>query len=369
MSKIRMLHCGDTHLRAAQYHHRSRAEDFENALNQSVDLALRHSCGLIVHTGDFYDSPAPPSRAVAFMLRLHRRLVDAGIPMLCIQGNHDWSEPSWTSIVSDGTGSDRRSGIIPMEAGETYEHEGVRIVALPWCGPEEFRASMEVIPSGDVLLWHGIVREFVDFPCLSAVSLADIPLGKWKAVMLGDIHKPEIKYLADGAPVAYPGSTEICAYGEPMEKTMYVWTVEPGKIPDDPFAVKLVTRPAAEYEVDDDVKLAEALAALRGQDRERLLCYLNYTAAVAHAPSSFRAALGAGAILRPMLRFLDEDTGQPVFEDDAGDIQPVLPMQSYVDKILSREDELFDLVFALADPDNNPGFILDSMLDQKLKVA
>ncbi|MGH2573828.1 MAG: exonuclease SbcCD subunit D [Actinomycetota bacterium] len=85
---MRLLHTGDWHVGKA-IRGRSRAEEFHEALQEVVGIALQEGVDVVLVAGDLYEhrSPAPEADALVFeaLVLLH----EAGIRMVAIPGNHD----------------------------------------------------------------------------------------------------------------------------------------------------------------------------------------------------------------------------------------------------------------------------------------
>lgn len=92
---MRLAHISDTHLGHMRYNKvvaatgvNQREQDTYDAFARAVDGILAASPDIVVHTGDLFDSPRPANRAVYHAASQIRRLVDRGIPLVLISGNH-----------------------------------------------------------------------------------------------------------------------------------------------------------------------------------------------------------------------------------------------------------------------------------------
>ncbi len=85
----RLLHTGDWHL-GRYLHGVSLLDDQRHVLSQIVALAREENVDAVLVAGDVYDRSVPPADAVALLDEVLARLVvDAGIPVVLIAGNHD----------------------------------------------------------------------------------------------------------------------------------------------------------------------------------------------------------------------------------------------------------------------------------------
>jgi DNA repair protein SbcD/Mre11 len=93
----KILHAADIHLdsplqKLSSYEHapvdRIRGAS-RRALENMVDLAIRESVSLVVIAGDLYDGDWPDQNTGLFFVGQANKLVQAGIPLVVIRGNHD----------------------------------------------------------------------------------------------------------------------------------------------------------------------------------------------------------------------------------------------------------------------------------------
>src|SRR4030042_1219134 len=93
---IRILHFADLHLGVETYGRvdaatgrSTRLLDFLRALDELVDYAVEERVDLVLFCGDAYKSREPSQTHQREFARRVRRLVDAGIPVFLLVGNHD----------------------------------------------------------------------------------------------------------------------------------------------------------------------------------------------------------------------------------------------------------------------------------------
>jgi len=86
---MKFIHTSDWHI-GRQLHNQSLIDDQAFVLNQIVDLAIEHQVDAVVVAGDIYDRAIPPVQAVELLNQvLHKLVIDLGIQVLMIAGNHD----------------------------------------------------------------------------------------------------------------------------------------------------------------------------------------------------------------------------------------------------------------------------------------
>ena len=139
---MRILHTADWHL-GRYLHGTSLLEDQALMLDQFVDLARHESVDAVVIAGDVYDRSVPPGDAVALLDDVLARLVvDAGITVILIAGNHDSAQRigfggrifEKQRLILRGTLDDLSPVVLADAHGEVAFH------ALPYVEPVFARA-------------------------------------------------------------------------------------------------------------------------------------------------------------------------------------------------------------------------------------
>ena len=89
---MRILHTADLHL-GRSLHGQSLLEDQAHVLDQLVSMARETTPDVILVAGDVYDRAVPAAEAVALLDdTLGKLLIDVGVPVVLIPGNHDSPE-------------------------------------------------------------------------------------------------------------------------------------------------------------------------------------------------------------------------------------------------------------------------------------
>jgi DNA repair exonuclease SbcCD nuclease subunit len=96
---MRIAHISDTHLGFSELRHvdpetgiNVREADAYRAFERALNRILELKPDLLVHSGDLFDRPHPPNRAIVTALKGFSRLAEAGIPSVVVAGNH--SQPN-----------------------------------------------------------------------------------------------------------------------------------------------------------------------------------------------------------------------------------------------------------------------------------
>lgn len=87
---VRVLHTSDWHL-GVTVANESRSTDYDDVLDEIVDVAISADPDLILHTGDLFNTSRPAMSEFRRAIEVLRRLGDVA-PVLALSGNHDSSE-------------------------------------------------------------------------------------------------------------------------------------------------------------------------------------------------------------------------------------------------------------------------------------
>jgi exonuclease SbcD len=238
----------------------TRLLDYLARLDEVLEHALiAEPVDLVLIAGDIYKNRTPnPTHQREFARRI-RRIVDAGIPVFMLTGNHDMPGGSGRAhsveifdalgIVGVTIASRMRSYRIDTRGGP------VQIVAVPWLNRQALLTKDDLqglpISAIEVEMRH-IVEEWLegavaqldpDVPTVLTFhgTLAGATLGSERSVMLGSdlvlprsvVAQPGIDYVAlghihkhqvigDDPPAVYPGSIERIDFGEEHEPKGFV---------------------------------------------------------------------------------------------------------------------------------------------------
>lgn len=225
---MKLGHSADWHLMSMHLRTTSRRPDFLRAIKSAIDKAVENGCAALLACGDILDKKNPNSENIEDLAEVDRYAREKGLKILAITGDHDKADPTWLDLLQKFTKrTDETAGIINIDNRRyVLEHEGetLTIVGRPFMDPEEFVESLKVEEPADVLTWHHMIQEFADFPDAVKLSLEEVPLDKFRAFLLGDLHKREyIHHAAGDCVVGYPGALETIKRNEPIEHSITVF--------------------------------------------------------------------------------------------------------------------------------------------------
>lgn len=293
---MRLLHTGDWHVGKA-LRGRSRIDEFSDALQEVVGIALQEGVDGVLVAGDVYEhrSPAPEADSIAFDAFI--RLREAGIPAVVIPGNHD------SAVRFEALGKLLRpigihviARVLPPEQGSIVEipardgAEAALVACVPFVPERRFGDAAALFEATEswylsyaegmgnllgemarafrpdrvnVLLAHlftdgallgGGERE-ITTGMAYAISPGRLP-GDASYIALGHVHRPQA-VKGSAATARFAGSLLQLDFGE-SEQTKSVCVVEAG--PGRPAKVREVTLSSGRRLVDLRGTLDEVVA-------------------------------------------------------------------------------------------------------------
>ena len=99
MKAFSFVHASDLHLGYAQYGLEVRRQDFDNAFTELVDRTIELKPDFIIIAGDLFHQPRPSNVTLENTIRSFKRLSDAGIPVLTVDGSHDSAPNTITGTI------------------------------------------------------------------------------------------------------------------------------------------------------------------------------------------------------------------------------------------------------------------------------
>lgn len=203
-------HIADTHLGYRQFNLEERELDFYRAWHEAVELMIAEGVELVVHSGDLFDEPRPPIRALVEAKKGIKRLLEKGVRVVMIPGNHDMIMRRGSMAphaIFDGV------SVLTME-NPSVVVDDVFIGGVPYL-PRSYRAVLLENMAGlekeaaqykrRLLMLHQGVDKYLPFG--HELSAGELPMG-FDYLALGHVHS-RIEEDVKGTRVCYPGSTEI----------------------------------------------------------------------------------------------------------------------------------------------------------------
>jgi len=309
----RLLHLADVHLGASFAGFgdlaASRQAAVLNAFRAIPEIAARHGVHAVLIAGDLFERPQPPDVVLAAARETLRRMVEAGLHVFLVPGNHDpitvhphpyrelppgvhfFGEPVFGAPVS-----------VETPAGPLHVY-GVAFDPAKEREPlRTFRRADT--PGAHVVLLHGSVQGTLHWSAspnvlrLTHDALAALPVDY---IALGDHHRhrPPAEFGDGAIPACYAGSFAALDLTETGPRGFVIADIEPGRPPVVPHVPSAVTRVEDVGHVDvssleGDAAVADAVAAAL----ERLLAADASASDGASAGSKAAAATAAIPVAR-----------------------------------------------------------------------
>jgi DNA repair exonuclease SbcCD nuclease subunit len=213
------MHFSDTHLGNREYMMDLREEDFYEAFNEAVDIALEERVDFIIHSGDLFDTWGPSNRALSELKDSMLRLKEKGIRTYMVMGDHD--RPRRTDYPAASIfdflgltlmGADDLDTLY-IEDSDTFiagisNMKGSRRDSLP-----QMYARADLLAKenrNSILISHQGVSGYTH-PEDVQIQEIDLP-GSFAYLAFGHVHVSS--YRARPTPFSYAGSTEINSASE-----------------------------------------------------------------------------------------------------------------------------------------------------------
>jgi DNA repair exonuclease SbcCD nuclease subunit len=220
------VHAADLHLGYAQYGLEARRQDFDNAFSEIVDKTIALKPDFMIIAGDLFHQPRPSNVTLENTIRSFKRLKDAGIPVLTVEGSHDCAPNSITSTILYPLDSAGLIYHLPRHAGACWRMSNTCYVygipnyrtrhkteeALP-----QFTAQNPPRPDpkvANIFVFHGAIDlPSVKPPYIEAELPPELVADGFGYYAAGHIHERSLGKFKSGL-LAYSGCTETVTYDE-----------------------------------------------------------------------------------------------------------------------------------------------------------
>ena len=243
MKPFSFVHAADLHLGYAQYNIDARREDFERTFNELVEKTIELKPDFMIIAGDLFQHARPSNKTLEMAITNFRRLREAGIPVLAVDGSHDSAPNVITGTILNPLDSAGLLCYLPRRPGASWENESCYVYGVPNFRTK--RRTMELLPEFmerkpphprqdlfNIFVFHMAL----DLPNLKPSrmeaegSLQMLPKG-FQYYAGGHIHIPYELQLDDGV-LVYSGSIETVSYEEAeVEKGFYYVEVAGDGVP------------------------------------------------------------------------------------------------------------------------------------------
>ena len=225
MKPFSFVHAADLHLGYSQYGLEARRQDFDDSFRELVDRTIALKPDFMIIAGDLFHQARPSNHTLENTIRSFKRLKDACIPVLTVDGSHDSAPNTITSTILYPLDSAGLIIHLPRHQGAcwskpdccyvygipTYHNRHKTQEALP-----KFMEENQPTPKAgvaNILVFHGAL----DLPAVKgpfeAEILPDELPGGFCYYAAGHVHERYLGKFKDGI-LVYSGCTETVSYGE-----------------------------------------------------------------------------------------------------------------------------------------------------------
>jgi len=207
---MRIAHISDTHLGYRQYNLDERENDLYEAFNEAIEKAIEERADVLIHSGDLFDSPTPPIKAL-YVFKNALRKMEGKIKVYTILGDHDM--PKRRGMPPHKLFDIRVLGVGRLEWEEV---DGVLIAGISNLRgrgvellKEELKKFEEVAEKykKSVLIAHQAIEKYLPFEGAYELKEDDLPRNA-TYYAFGHLHSRFTVKFGRGH-LAYAGSTEI----------------------------------------------------------------------------------------------------------------------------------------------------------------
>jgi len=222
------VHIADLHLGYAQYNLEVRREDFDNAFREATDKTIELKPDFMLIAGDLFHHARPSNVTLETVISNFRRLRDAGIPVLVVDGGHDSAPNMVTGTILNPLDSAGLIHYLPRQEGACWQNDSCYVYGVPNFRTKTRTAEQLPLfleqnkPSPDpsrfnIFLFHmALDLPYVTPPHMEAeASPEQLPDG-FNYFAGGHVHKPSTNKFKDGL-LVYSGCTETVSYDDARE--------------------------------------------------------------------------------------------------------------------------------------------------------
>ena len=233
MKPFNFVHAADLHLGYAQYNLDVRREDFNVAFRELVDKTIGLKPDFMIIAGDIFEHARPSNMTLENAITNFRRLRDAGIPVLTVDGSHDSAPNVITGTILNPLDSAGLIRYLPRHEGASWRNESCYVYGIPnFRTPRKTEEELPVYleenkPTPDSSSFNILVFHMaLDIPALKPPQMEAeappelLPEG-FNYYAGGHIHAP-YKFPFKSGLLTYSGSTETVSYKDAeTEKGFY----------------------------------------------------------------------------------------------------------------------------------------------------
>jgi len=219
------VHAADLHLGYEQYNLEARREDFVRAFEEIVEKTLELKPDFMIVAGDIFHHARPANVTLENAIRNFRRLKNAGIPVLAVDGSHDRAPNIVTGTILNPLDTAGLLYHLPRHKGASWRSGDCYVYGIPnFRSRSRAKESLPAFlnlkkptpnPSGfNIFVFHMAVEVpaiMRSHPRMEAEATAEMIPEGFNYYAGGHIHTPwQIPFK--GGLLVYSGCTETVSY-------------------------------------------------------------------------------------------------------------------------------------------------------------
>ncbi len=219
---IKIAHLADTHLGYRQYGLVEREEDFYDTFKIITEDIIEKNVDYVIHCGDLFEQPKPPIKALLTAQECFTKMIDNGIEIYVIAGNHDILQRRKTVLPQELYLNDKFH-ILSTKNNNVILQEDIFLGGIPYLQKSYEEKTKEILEGiaekskghkHKILMLHGATSKNFEFN--PEFEMDTIPKG-FDYYAMGHIHERIIEKDFHCGVLSFPGSTEIKDRGEIKE--------------------------------------------------------------------------------------------------------------------------------------------------------
>jgi DNA repair exonuclease SbcCD nuclease subunit len=223
LKRFSFIHAADLHLGYAQYNLETRREDFDRAFQELVNKSLELKPDFLIIAGDIFQQARPLNSTLESVIQNLRKLHEAGILVLAVDGSHDAAPNVITGTILNPLDSAGLIYYLPRHEGACWGNENCYVYGIPNFRTK--RRTEELLPEFlkqnppmpdpklfNILVFH-MALDMPDFkpPQMEAEATPEMLPDGFDYYAGGHVHQPVHMKFKHGI-LAYSGCTETVNY-------------------------------------------------------------------------------------------------------------------------------------------------------------
>ncbi|TRO48798.1 DNA repair exonuclease, partial [Candidatus Bathyarchaeota archaeon] len=226
MKSFSFVHASDLHLGYSQYGLEARRQDFDKVFAEIVDKTIELKPDFMIIAGDLFHHARPSNVTLENSIKSFKRLRDAGIPVLTVDGSHDSAPNTITGTILNPLDSAGLVYYLPRHEDACWRKPGCCYVY----GVPNYRTRLkteEALPAfmeknlptpepdvSNIFVFHAAVDlPSVNPPYIEAETPPALLPDGFDYYAAGHVHKRFSDKFKTGI-LAYSGCTETVSYDE-----------------------------------------------------------------------------------------------------------------------------------------------------------